>query len=59
MTTFAEEVYREVFGAPVGSYRWLGDRRWEKAVRDGEEIWVGYGPQTLTNLAMWEATVNG
>jgi hypothetical protein len=59
VTTFAEEVHREVFGAPLGSYRWLDGSRWRKAVVGGRDLWVEDGSgRTLTDLAMWEATVH-
>lgn len=59
MTTFAEEVYKEVFGAAIGDTRWLGDHLYRKSLRSygSETVWVAPNGHTLTNVAMYEATI--
>jgi hypothetical protein len=57
MTTFAEFVYTEVFEAPEGATRILNDVTYVKIFGLLDEAWVSE-ERTLTNVAMYEATIN-
>lgn len=60
MTTFAEEVRNEVYGAGWGARRYLNDVIYiQMDIKDGAGRWVPRdGTRSLTNAAMYEATIN-
>lgn len=54
-------VYAEILAAPFGTARWLRDCWRKMPSRDlRRDIWVcSYDGQELSNVAFWEATING
>lgn len=60
MTTFAEEVYLQVFSAAEGSTRMLDDFEYTKLGLGGydEMRWIAATGRHLSDLQMYEATIN-
>lgn len=57
--SYASQVWKEILDAPIGSTRLLAGTEWEKVQGpSGTTSWVNSQGRRLTNVAMYEATIN-
>lgn len=57
--SYASQVWKEIMDASIGSTRLLAGEEWEKVQEmSGTTKWQNSKGRKLTNVAMYEATIN-